>query len=158
MKGTAMKVSTRAATARRALDRRLDIAKSVNLTVPRGGWIRALRDALGMPARYMADRLGVSTPAVYELERSEKAGTIQLNTLRRAADALDCDVVYALVPRRSLDHTLQTAAIERARRDMAAVNQSMRLEDQELNAEEREHRLSEYVAELIRSGDVWTTN
>ena len=146
------------ATARRALDRRLNAAKGADLTVPRGGWVRALRNALGMPARSMAARLGVSTPAIYEMERSEKAGTIKLDTLRRAADALDCDVVYALVPRRSLDTTLRAAATERARRDLAAVNQTMRLEDQELSADERESRFADYVAELIRSGGVWTTN
>lgn len=146
------------ATGRRALDRRLDAARNTDLMVPSGGWIRALRDAVGMPARYMAGRLGVSTPAIYEMERSEKAGTIQLNTLRRAADALDCDVVYAVVPRRGLDAALQTAAIDRAQRDLEAVNQSMRLEGQELSRADQQHRLDDYVAELIRSGDVWTTN
>jgi len=144
-------------TARRALDRRVGVVRGADLAMPRGGWIRVLREALGMPARFMAARLGVSTPAVYEWERSEKAGTIKLETLRRAADALDCDLVYALVPRQSLETTLQSAAAARARRDLASVNQSMRLEDQALSAEEMEHRLADYAAELVRTSDVWTT-
>ena len=76
---------------------------------------------------------------------------------KRAADALDCDLVYALVPRQSLETTLQSAAAARARRDLASVNQSMRLEDQALSAEEMEHRLADYAAELVRTSDVWTT-
>jgi len=96
--------------ARRRLDERLALTRKADLTPPRAGWLRAIRDALGMPARHVADELGVNTNAVFAMERSEQAGTIRLDTLRRAADALDCDVVYALVPRSSLTGTVASCS------------------------------------------------
>ena len=73
---------------------------------PRGGWVRAVRDALGMNTRQLAQRLGVTHNAVVDLERSEVAGVAKLEALRRADEALDCDLVYALVPRTTLEDTV----------------------------------------------------
>lgn len=75
--------------------------------------------------------MGVAQPTVVQLEQSEASGTIQLATLRRAADALNCDLVYALVPRDgSLQATVQTQARRRAHAVVDAVDTSMALEDQ----------------------------
>ena len=78
---------------------------------PAKGWVRAIRDALGMSGVQFARRLNVRPPSVASLEASEESGTIQLKTLRRAAEALDCTLVYALVP----NDTLQGAVHARAR-------------------------------------------
>ncbi|MGO6762544.1 helix-turn-helix domain-containing protein, partial [Rhizobium ruizarguesonis] len=56
---------------------------------PPKGWVRALRDALGMTGAQLGTRIGVRPQTVEAIEKSEAAGTIQLNTLRRAAEALD---------------------------------------------------------------------
>lgn len=69
---------------------------------PIGGWICAIREALGMSQADLARRMQVRTSSVAKLERSERAGSVQLNSLRRAAEALDCQVICVLVPRRSL--------------------------------------------------------
>ncbi|KRP85840.1 hypothetical protein AOQ72_04145 [Bradyrhizobium yuanmingense] len=69
---------------------------------PPKGWIRAIRDALGMTTAQYAKRLGVSQPRIVELERSEQGGSVTLNTLQRAAEALGCRLVYVLVPERPL--------------------------------------------------------
>ncbi|MSX94645.1 MAG: helix-turn-helix domain-containing protein, partial [Actinobacteria bacterium] len=82
--------------ARQALDDRFGKLERSALAAPRMGWIRAIRDALGLSTRQLADRLDVSGPAVTGLEASERAGTIQLDTLRRVAAAMECEVVYAL--------------------------------------------------------------
>lgn len=142
--------------ARRQLDRRLGNLAVHDLAVPRGGWLRAVREALGMPARLLAGRLDVSTSAIYSIERSERNGTIQLDTLRRAADALECDLVYALVPRVRLETRIRQAAETRARREIGAIDQTMRLEDQDLDAGDLDDRLADYVEALLRSGDVWS--
>ena len=89
-----------AAEARRSLDRILAPYLEVHRRPPARGWVRAVRDALGMTAEQLGERMGITQPSVNRLELSEAAGTIQLNTLRRAAEALGCEVVYALVPRR----------------------------------------------------------
>src|SRR5262245_17388587 len=70
---------------------------------PGNGWVKSLRTSLGMSMRSLGTRLGFKEPSsVKELERNERAGTITLQTLKRAADALDADLVYAIIPRRSL--------------------------------------------------------
>jgi predicted DNA-binding mobile mystery protein A len=74
------------------------------LSRPERGWVRAVREALGMSAAALADRLNITGGAVTRLEQSEAADRVQLDTLRRAADALGCDLVYLLVPRRPLGH------------------------------------------------------
>lgn len=99
------------------------------LAPPDGGWIRAIREALGMGATQLARRMGVSQPTVTKLEQSEAAGRIQLDSLRRAAAALDCDVVYALVPRRPLQDMVAARRVLVAAREYARAAHSMALED-----------------------------
>ncbi|HXW18290.1 MAG TPA: mobile mystery protein A, partial [Candidatus Acidoferrales bacterium] len=97
---------------------------------PPKGWLRAIRDALGMTTKQFAARLGVSQPRIVELEQSEVSGSVTLNTLQRAAEALDCRFVYALVPDKPLADTVRDRAEFVARQRQAAVEQTMRLEDQ----------------------------
>src|SRR5580658_7650966 len=87
---------------------------------PHRGWIRAIRDALGMSSAELATRLGVSQQAVADLERSEAQDTIKLETLRRAADALDCDLAYVLVPRIPLEDEVRAQARRKAQARVAA--------------------------------------
>ena len=109
-----MNVSVDSKQGRTALDARLAVFQHLDRGMPRSGWVRAVRDALGMTTRQMGQRLGVSAAAVSQLEKSERQGTIQLDTLRRAADALDCSLFYVLVPRNSLEATLSGAALKKA--------------------------------------------
>jgi predicted DNA-binding mobile mystery protein A len=141
--------------ARRRLDQRLAAVKSVDHTAPRHGWIRAIRESLGMPARVMGERLGVTEGAVFAMERSEGAGTVQLDTLRRAADALDCDVVYALVPRSSLDSTVRAAGLEALALHDDLVRRTMLLEDQAVDPEERQAQLAVMLDRIIDSRELW---
>ena len=106
-----------------------------------------------MPATVLADRLGTTSGAVIRLEQSEAADRIQLNSLRRAADALGCDLVYLLVPRRPLETVLHERARELARTQAAAVEQTMRLEGQE---EGLTSDLERQIAErLFERGGLW---
>src|SRR6478752_5998646 len=118
--------------ARRRLDQRYRKASIAELQArPRLGWVRAVRDALGMSTRQLASRMRVTQPTVVQLEQSEANGTIQLATLRRAADALDCELVYALVPRSgSLEQTVLAHAHRKAATMVRAVDRSMELENQ----------------------------
>ena len=90
-------------------------AQEINRQVPRGGWVRTLRSALGMSERSFAKRLGVHHGALQKLERNEQRGSVSLETLRRAAEALDADLVYAIVPRKSLRAVIGARARRRAR-------------------------------------------
>ena len=85
-----------------------------------------------MTAGELAGRMGVSQPSVTRLEQSERDGVARLDTLRRVADALECEVVYALVPRRPLDDMVTAQARHRARERVEQVAHTMALEDQAL--------------------------
>jgi len=115
---------------------------------PDAGWIRAIREASGMSIRQLAERMGISKTTVAALERSEAAGTIKLSSLRAVGDALGSDLVYALVPRRSLEDAVRQRARLVAERVVGQVSQSMELEDQGIPAAERKRQVSELAEEL----------
>jgi predicted DNA-binding mobile mystery protein A len=108
-----------------------------------------------MSGTQMSRRLGVTRQGMLEIERSEAAGTITINSLRKAADALDCELVYALVPRTSLAHTVASRARQVAERDLKRVGQTMALEDQASTPQEREELLEDYIREHVREKDLW---
>ncbi len=124
---------------------------------PRLGWIRAVRDALGMTTRQLAFRMGVAQATAVQFEQSEANGTIQLATLRRAADALDCDLVYALVPRAgTLEQAVLTHAHRRAMSMVQAVDRSMELEDQAVTDPDEVLQAIDRVAkQLAASRRLW---
>ena len=108
-----------------------------------------------MPRTELARRLDVSGQAVAKLEASEADGSIQLDTLRRAAAALDSTLVYALVPISSLDEIVDRRANEVARRDFQRVRHTMLLEDQS-GAEDNEEQLVRELAEQAKqSSSLW---
>lgn len=77
-----------------------------------GGWLRAVRQATGVPAGEVARRMGVSQWEVFRREKAEKTRRIGLDKLASGAQALGCELVYALVPRvgtlEDLAHQQQT--------------------------------------------------
>ena len=101
----------RLATQSRAnLDRRFKEFGAVRrYAAPVRGWVKAVREALGMTTAQLAKRLGVKQPSVVAIEQSEAKGTIELATLRRVAEALDCTLVYAFVPNKPLETMVQVA-------------------------------------------------
>jgi predicted DNA-binding mobile mystery protein A len=141
---------------RRHLDSRLApiIAVRSSLDTPPKGWIKAIRQALGMTTMQLARRMGVRQPTIVNIEQSESADRIQLGTLRRAAEALDCELVYALVPRQSLEAIVEKRALQLANRTMSSVEHSMRLEAQGVDnaATERQRRA---LADSINPKRLW---
>ena len=100
-----------------------------------------------MTTGQLATRLGIKQPSLVAIEESERRGTIELSTLRRAAAALDCRVIYVLVPRASLEETVRARARAFARRRRAAVEHSMTLEDQEVKDVDFEAHVDELLRE-----------
>lgn len=142
--------------ARQRIDERLSALDSNRLQHPPKGWIRAIRDALGMSRPQLASRLGVRRPQTVEtIEKSEANGTIQLSTLRRAAEALDCQLVYALVPKTSLEHAVRSRARQIATKDLQRVAQTMKLEAQETGESSLDARIEVYIRDQIRDRDLW---
>jgi predicted DNA-binding mobile mystery protein A len=98
---------------------------------PRRGWIHAMRVATGLTLRELAQRMGKSLPLAAQLERSEGDYRITLASLRSAADALGCELVYALVPKNGDIQGLADSRLRaEAEENVLAVEHSMALEDQ----------------------------
>lgn len=146
---------TQRSQARRALDIKVAPLDLRTLAPPAGGWLRAVRDALGMSTRQLAERIGVASMSISNLEASERAGTAQLDTLRRAADALGCDLVYAFLPRDGFEQSVQRQALARARAEIQRVDRTMRLEHQGLEADELQRRIAEFAAQLVDTRGIW---
>ncbi len=124
---------------------------------PPSGWIKAIREALGMSAAYLAKRLGVVQSSVHRLEMSEAEDTITLGSLRRAAEALGCELQYALVPKQTIAQTLEDRANKVARERMAAVVHTMALEAQATSAESVETQIKEIAGSLLQGSkrELW---
>ena len=143
--------------ARRSLDQRFDELRHMTTpaAVPRGGWVRTVREALGMSAADLAARMGVAETAAFSLERNERAGRARLDTLRRAADAMDCDLVYALVPRLPLNAIVDARAHAVAASLLGHVPHSMALEDQQVPPETTREQLAAQAARLLDQPGLW---
>jgi predicted DNA-binding mobile mystery protein A len=142
--------------ARQRLDERLVALKpEERFRPPPKGWTRAIRDALGMTGVQFAKRLGIRPQSVEALENSEANGSIGLKTLRRAAEALDCTLVYALVPNKSLEQAVDDRARKIATRDLGRVAHTMKLEAQETGDANLEARIEAYIRDVLKVRDLW---
>lgn len=154
-----MKTSAKRKTLQRQqLDDRLKKTGGAQLVLtPSGGWIRAIRESLGMSAEQLGQRMGVTKSTVLSLEEREQKGTASLETIRRAAEALDCTLSYSLVPRRRLEEILEEQALKVARAQIARVQHSMELEAQRPESRATERQVAELAKEFVSrmATEVW---
>ena len=119
-----------------------------NSVTPPAGWIRVIRDALGISTRVLAKKIGCSQSNIITIEKNERDGTISLNTLTKAARALNCKLVYCLVPEKPLNKILEERAREIATKHAHRINHSMKLEGQGLSEKELNKHIEEMAQEL----------
>jgi predicted DNA-binding mobile mystery protein A len=114
------------------LDRALEPYRAAReVQRPSKGWIRSIRQALGVSSGELARRLGTSRQLPLQLEKGEAEDRITLKSLRAVANALDCDLVYSLVPRAgSMQELIENRARAEAKDRVLGVEHSMALEDQ----------------------------
>lgn len=144
--------------ARRQLDKRLNLLRKPELFArPPRGWVRALRESLGMTTAQLARRIGVGQSRAVDIEKAEATGSITLDSLARAARALDCDLVYALVPRQPLGAMIEERAMHLAARRVKAARHSMALEAQSLDEEDEREQVRQLAKRLAeKSGsELW---
>ena len=133
-----------------ATDKELAPIKALNIITPPAGWIRAIRIAVRMSQAELAALLLINQKSLHSLEASEAKKTIRLDSLEKVADALDCDLVYALVPRDSLENHYRDRAHSIAAAQLAGVANTMALENQPVRI--TEEKVDKLTKELI-SGD-----
>lgn len=136
---------------RRQLDATLDRWRAADLPPrPPSGWLKAIRESMGMTATFLAQRLGVTTSSVTRLETSEIDDTISLSTLRRAAEALGCELQYALVPKQTIAETLKAQAQQLAKTRMTAISHTMALEAQATSRQALDTQTQELADSLLK--------
>lgn len=116
----------------RQLERTLTPFYAAKLEVrPKAGWLRGIREALGLSMQEVGKNMGKAKPNIQQFEKSESDDRITLGSLRRVAHAMDCELVYAIVPRSgTLTELAERHAQAQATRDVHAVERTMALEDQ----------------------------
>lgn len=109
-----------------------------------------------MSGSELASRMGISPKTVHDIERSEMARTIKLVTLQRAADALDCDLEYVLIPRRSLESMVQSRSTVKARLHLDPIAHHGRLEDQAVPEDVLDAQIQELAEQLVDRRGLWS--
>lgn len=117
------------------------------IEIPRNGWIREIRTALKMTYKQLSKRLSMTPSAIMKFENNEVRGTINLNSMEKIAEALNCKFVYAIVPNDSLENIIDLQVENFAEKMIKRVSHSMLLESQSVSDKE----IKEKVNELKRS-------
>lgn len=108
-----------------------------------------------MPTRALAARMGITQGTLSGLEASEMSGAIRLSSLRKAAEAMNCTLVYAFVPRESLEDTVQEQAKKIATEQLSPVEHSMLLENQSVDRKTRQEFLKHYIQNELDLTKIW---
>jgi predicted DNA-binding mobile mystery protein A len=116
---------------------------------PPRGWLKAIREALGMTTTQLGRRLGVVQSRVVAIEQAEAKGTITLNSLEKAAQALDCRLVYALMPRQPLEDIVEQRASLLAKSRLKSTGHTMTLEAQGVDATDESEQLKRLIRQLV---------
>ena len=120
---------------------------------PMGGWIEAVRKAIGMNRRQLATKMNKTPQAIKQIQEREKAGTITLNSLEETAAAMNMRLVYAIVPMEtsSLSELIQQQAEKMAKEIVIRANKTMSLEDQKISEKRIKNSIKEISAELAEN-------
>ena len=132
---------------RSKIDQLIDIKR---IKKPKEGWIRTLRKALGMSSPQLAKRIGVGKAQASQMERMEMEDRITLKQLRRVAEVLDCDLVYGLVPRQSVETMIREQAEKKAKHLIEKTDVQMKLEVQQLPKEAIERQIEVETERLFK--------
>ena len=143
----------------RQITRQLDdVLATANIpSRPRNGWIATIRQALGMSKTQLAKRIDIARQSLDDMESNEVRETITLASLRNAADALGCDLQYALVPRKPLEKLITEQALKKASNKLARVNQSQALEASAIDEVPLSRAVTDLAKEIVvkRPANLW---
>lgn len=122
---------------------------------PQVGWIRFIREALGMSSKALAHRLGVTPATMSETEKAELDESLTLKRLRRVADGMNCELVYYLLPREDVSVMVKKRAEHVAREKVMQMQLNMEYEDQAVREEFLRELVEAEVRRLMNSKKLW---
>ena len=131
-------------------------AKKIAVYEKQGGY-QGLRKALGMSSPQLARILGLGKAQVSQMERMEIEDRITLKQLRKVAEKLDCELVYAIVPRSSINEMIQDRAHFKAKKIVETASKHMILESQQLSETSLNEQIDLETKRLIQDmpRDLW---
>lgn len=144
----------------RIVQQKLDQLSKLNEPMPPSGWVKAIRGSLGLSIRQLAERVGVGHGSIHQLEKREPTKRVTLESLEKAARAMDCKVVYAIVPQDSgatLDDIIKNRAVAAASKILKEVSHTMKLEAQGTSDKQVQNEIKRIASQLIEAGDnrIW---
>ena len=129
---------------------------STSYVNPKTGWLKLVRTALGMSARSLAKKVGLTQSRIALIEKGEVDGTITLNTLEKVAEGLDCKLVYFLVPKaKSLSSLREIQAYKKASDLDSYVEHHMKLEYQSTELSYQKENIEKLKEEYLKN---WLSN
>lgn len=134
------------------LDQKLNpFLNAREVPVPERGWIHAIRTALNMTMAQLGSRLGITRQGVHRIEESEASDTITLKSLKEVANAMDMELIYALVPKDgTIDDLIELKSKILAQRIVSRTDQNMQLEDQGIGKEKIDKSIDDLAHEIKR--------
>lgn len=148
------------ATAKRQYMRMVDraVEQIGSLQVPPEGWLTTMRKALGMSARQLARRAGVTKAAIYQAERQERERGITIRQMEKLADALEGRFIYAIVPAHGdIGDRLRVQACAKAEGIVRRTSSHMALEKQSLTNAQLVQEIERLANRLVHDmpSDFW---
>ena len=113
---------------RRSYQKKFDLFRKAIIARPQQGWLKTIREFLGMTTTQLAKRLEISQPRVVAMEKNER--NVKISTMEKIAEVLNCDFSYAFVPRENIDDIIYNQAKKKAKKILDKVNKNMGLENQ----------------------------
>jgi predicted DNA-binding mobile mystery protein A len=121
-----------------------------HVIVPPIGWIKAIRNGIGMSMEQLGKKLSITKQGVMDIEKREKEGAITIKSMQEIAKAMDMKLVYGFVPNEGdLEQMIEARAIEMAKKIIERTSNTMKLEDQANSKERIEKAIKERASEII---------
>ena len=135
---------------REQLDKRIAVLRDFDRSVaPQQGWLKAIREALGLSTAQLGKRAGLSQSRVSRLENAEKKGDLKLSSLQKMAKALNMKFVYGFVSEDTLESMVRGQARRIALKRLEKLDNTMRLEKQSLTGDERKRALEDMIEKIL---------
>ncbi len=133
------------------VDEQLSAYKNLNSSIPRRGWLNSIRTSIGMTAKQLGKKLGISHQAILNLEKREVDNTITIEKLKSAGEAIGLKFVYGFIPNGSLEDMVNARAEQLATKIVMRTSNQMELEDQKIANKKLTQAIKERTKEIIRT-------
>ncbi len=134
------------------LDKKLVFLKGLlSSGIPEQGWIKIIREALGLSASQLGKKVGIDQSRISRLENAEKDGNLKLSSLQKIAKSLNMHFVYGFVPidGDTLEEIVTKQARQLALKRLKRLNNTMNLEQQRLSENEQKKALDDMTQRIL---------